>query len=100
MLFLAVAAGFIFGGVTPSAAQSAKETDCRYQARVVAAVQEARLDRVRERSVAAHVAKNASWPEKYNAVIPLITPWVYETRMRDIRNKDLADAWLELCLQN
>jgi hypothetical protein len=29
----------------------------------------------------------------------LIAPWVYEQKMRDIREKDLSAAWLELCLK-
>jgi hypothetical protein len=81
-------------------AQSQKETDCRYQAAVVSAVQEARRDRVRERKVVEHVTARATWPEKYNAVIPLVTPWVYETRMRDVRREDLGALWQASCLQN
>ena len=85
--------------VTPAFAQDKAET-CTYQAQVVAAVQQARLDRVDERSVSDHVlAQSPAWPEKYNTVIPLITPWVYEQRRRVIRNEDLSAAWQELCLQ-
>ncbi len=84
---------------TPLAAQETKEQSCQYQADVVAAVQKARLDRVKERDVAQAVADSGpTWPENYNAAIPLITPWVYEQKMRDVRKKDLAAAWLELCL--
>ena len=89
----------LFALSTPAMAQSAKKTDCTYQATVVAAVQQARLNRVRERKVAAHVTAKATWPAKYNAVIPLVTPWVYESPMRDIRQNNLGEAWLELCLQ-
>ncbi len=85
---------------TPLAAQEAKNQDCQYQADVVAAIQQARLDRVKERDVPDAVAASSpTWPDNYNAAIPLITPWVYEQKMRDIRKKDLAAAWLELCLQ-
>ena len=79
---------------------SDKEVSCQYQADVVAAIQQARLDRVKERDVAdTIVASNPPWPENYNAAIPLITPWVYEQKMRVIRNEDLSAAWNELCLQ-
>lgn len=91
-----MAAGF----AAPVLAQSAdKKTSCGYQAQVVSAIQQARLDRVRERKVQDHVLANATWPENYNTAIPLLTPWVYEMKMRDVRNNDLAAAWTELCLQ-
>jgi hypothetical protein len=80
-------------------AQSKKEMDCGYQADVVGAIQQARIERVSERKVAAHVAEKATWPENYNGAIPLMTPWVYEMKMRDVKAQDLAGAWKELCLQ-
>ena len=77
-----------------------KAESCGYQAEVVAAVQQARLDRVSERGVTDHIlAKGPTWPEKYNNTIPLIAPWVYEQKRRVVRNEDLAAAWNELCLQ-
>ena len=97
MLRIAVAAALL---ATPLAAAETKEQSCQYQADVVAAVQKARLDKVKERGVAEAVAATGpTWPENYNAAIPLITPWVYEQKMRDVRKKDLGAAWLELCLQ-
>lgn len=97
MLRIAIVAAVL---ATPLAAQETKEQSCKYQADVVAAVQQARLDRVKERDVAKAVADSGpTWPENYNAAIPLITPWVYEQKMRDVRKKDLGAAWLELCLQ-
>ncbi|KIC47433.1 hypothetical protein RA28_07375 [Ruegeria sp. ANG-S4] len=97
MLRIAIVAALL---ATPVAAQDTKEQSCQYQADVVAAIQQARLDRVKERDVVQAVADSGpTWPENYNAAIPLITPWVYEQKMRDVRNKDLGAAWLELCLQ-
>lgn len=87
----------------PTFAQDAdaKAVDCGHQASVVAAVQQARKDRVKERDVQAHVIESAVWPEKYHAVVPLIAGWVYsrDIKMRDIRNKDLGAAWKDICLQ-
>lgn len=84
----------------PVFAQETKEESCTFQAEVVAAIQQARLDRVGERDVAAHIAaQDPTWPEKYNNAIPLITPWVYEQKRRIVRNEDLSAAWAELCLQ-
>ena len=83
----------------PAFAQDKAES-CGYQADVVAAVQQARLDRVSERDVQDHIlAQSPAWPEQYNNAIPLIAPWVYEQKRKVIRNENLADAWSELCLQ-
>ena len=83
----------------PAVAQDKAES-CGYQADVVAAVQQARLDRVPEREVQDHIlATSPAWPEQYNNAIPLIAPWVYEQKRKVIRNESLADAWTELCLQ-
>lgn len=85
----------------PAFAADTKAESCGYQADVVAAIQKARLDRVKERDVTKHIANsNPTWPANYNAAIPLMAPWVYEQKMRDVRNKDLAGAWKELCLGN
>lgn len=77
-----------------------KEASCGYQADVVAAVQQARRDRVSERKVPeAIAATNPTWPENFNNAIPLIAPWVYEQKMKVIRKEDLAATWRELCMQ-
>lgn len=82
----------------PAYAEDTQAESCAYQAQVVAAIQQARKDRVKEQDVpAAIAATNPTWPENYNAAIPLITPWVYEQKMRDIRQNDLAAAWSDLC---
>ncbi len=83
----------------PVLAQTAKETDCTYQADVVEAVRQARIERVKERKVPAHVQAAApGWPEKYNAVVPLVAPWVYEMKMADVKANDLGAAWKEMCM--
>ncbi len=93
-----ISAGLL-GFAAPAWAVSDKELDCTYQADVVEAVRQARIERVKERAVPAHVKATApAWPDKYNAVIPLVAPWVYEMKMRDVRANDLAAAWKELCV--
>ncbi len=82
----------------PALAASKKEDSCTHQAAVVAAVQQARLDRVKEREVSAAVQANATWPENFNTAIPLVTPWVYEMKMRDVKANDLSATWKEMCL--
>lgn len=79
---------------------TSKAESCAFQGEVVAAVQQARLDRVPEREVQAHIlAQDPSWPERFNTAIPLVTPWIYEEKRRDLRNKDYSEAWIEGCLQ-
>ena len=79
----------------PALAASKKEDSCMHQAAVV---QQARLDRVKEREVPAAVKAKATWPESFNTAIPLVTPWVYEMKMRDVKKNDLSAAWKEMCL--
>ena len=76
------------------------EETCGYQAKVVSAIQQARLKRVPVRSVSEHIlAQDPDWPERFNVAIPLIAPWVYEQKRRVIRNNDLSAIWGQLCLQ-
>lgn len=82
----------------PVQAASKKETDCGYQADVVGAVQKARIARVRERKVVDAVEAVATWPENYNSAIPLVVPWIYEMKMKDVKAKDLSVVWKEMCL--
>ena len=98
MIRLAIAAILL---AAPVQAEVSKAESCLYQAQVGAAIQKARLDRVKERDVPAAIAKTSpTWPESYNAAIPLIAPWVYEKKMRVVRNNDLSEAWNEVCLAN
>jgi hypothetical protein len=85
---------------TPIIAAETKAESCGYQADLVAEIQKARLNKVRERDVpTAIAATNPTWPEAYNNAIPLITPWVYEKKRKVLKNEDLSAAWKELCLQ-
>ena len=85
---------------TPAVAAETKAKSCEYQAMVVSAIQQARLDRVAERDVPEHLlASSPEWPENYNDAIPLIAPWVYEQKRGVLCKEDLGAAWNELCLQ-
>lgn len=90
----------VLATAAPVAAEElTKEESCGYQADVVAAVQQARKDRVKERDVAEAVAATEpDWPESFNNAVPLIAPWVYEQKMKVIRKEDLGAVWLEQCL--
>jgi tetrahydromethanopterin S-methyltransferase subunit E len=94
-----LAAAFVVASQSPAGAASKKETDCGHQAAVVSAVQQARLARVSERKVEATVlAGEVTWPERYNAAIPLFAAEVYKLKMRDIKAVDLGAQWKATCL--
>jgi len=83
----------------PVLADTAKEVDCGYQGDVVGAVQAARIARVKEKDVPDFVAEaTPDLPEKYSAVVPLVTPWVYGMKRGELKDADLSAAWAELCL--
>lgn len=88
----------------PAAAAEDKEMDCGYQGAIVAAIQTARMDRVKERKVPEAVlagkAGAVTWPERYNAAIPLFTGEIYKLKMRDLRKTDLGAQWKAACLAN
>ena len=79
-------------------ADTEKEISCRHQAEVVGAVQDARLNDVAQDAVQNAVSKDASWPDKFNAIIPIVTPWIYELPLADVKGNDLAAVWKEGCL--
>ncbi len=84
---------------TPSFAADTASESCAHQADIVAAIQQARLNNVSEADVEQTVLANGpTWPENYNAAIPIIVPWVYEQKLDGLRAQDLADTWNKLCL--
>lgn len=100
-----VLAGFLALGMSVSAAPgfaaSKKEKECGYQADIVAAVRQARLDRVSERKVTETVlAGEVTWPERYNPAIAIFAGEIYKLKMRDLRNTDVAKQWRGACLAN
>lgn len=96
MIRLALALSLL--ATPPLAADSEKES-CAHQADIVAAIQQARLNKVAEADVGQTILANApTWPENYNAAIPVIAPWVYEQKLDDLRDQDLATIWKDMCL--
>lgn len=86
---------------TPVLAQDSKEVSCGYQADVIRAIQQARLDRVKEADVAETIAaSDPQWPANYSAAIPQLTPWVYSQKKRDLRRNDLGAVLEQQCLEN
>lgn len=96
---LVLATALVVSGAVPAVAASKKEKDCGHQAAVVLAIQKARLARVSERKVQeAVLAGEVTWPERYNAAIPLFSAEIYKIKMRDLKKIDLGDQWKEACL--
>lgn len=86
---------------TPAAAQDSKEDSCRFQGLVMAAVQDARLKRVKEDNAEAKIlASDPEWPEQYSKAIPQLVKHVYAQKRSDLRGVDLGAAFEEQCLAN
>ncbi len=98
MLRIAIATALL---ATPLAAAETKEQSCGYQADVVRAIQQARLDRVKKADVEnTIVSSNPNWPSNYNAAIAQLTPWIYDQKKRDLRNKDFGEFLYKECVEN
>ncbi|WP_299632059.1 hypothetical protein [uncultured Roseobacter sp.] len=82
----------------PVLAQEDKEVLCGHQADIVAAIAQARLDRVSERKLPEALAETATWPENYNVMIPVLAPHLYGLKRKDIRNTDWRGATFEQCM--
>ena len=86
---------------TPALAADKKEEACRYEGQVMAAVQQARLDRVAKGKVADHIAaSNPSWPENYSAAIPQLVDYVFQLKRRDLKQNDFGAIWEKQCLES
>lgn len=94
-----IATAFVLTATSATAASVSKEQDCAWQADVVAAIQAARLDRVKEADLAeAIAATNPSWPEKYNQVVTVLAGPIYDIKRRDLKSVDLGDQWKTACI--
>lgn len=82
------------------AATTEKQAYCGYQGAIVAAVSQARLDRVPEGKASDHVLAQATWPEKYNVAVPIYVGEVYKLKRRDLKKVDLGKQWEQACLDN
>lgn len=83
----------------PAMAEESKEESCAYEAQVMSAVQQARLDNVARDKVAGHIAASSpAWPERYNAAIPGLVDYVYQLKRRDLRQNDFGAIWNQQCV--
>ncbi|MGR3760171.1 hypothetical protein ACUXV3_08550 [Roseobacteraceae bacterium NS-SX3] len=96
MIRIALAAALL---AAPAYAAETKEESCKYQGQVMAAVQQARLDRVKQDAVEETIlAAGPEWPAQYSAAIPQLTAHVYAMKMRDLKKADLGAAFEQQCL--
>lgn len=92
-----VVAGISAGAV--HAESISKKDDCGYQGQVVAAIQAARLERVKESKLVEHIAAtNPEWPERYNNAITILGGPIYDIKRRDMKTVDLGTQWKDACL--
>ena len=72
MLRLFLAAGFALAAL-PVTAQTEKEVSCAFQADVVDAIRQARLEKVGERDVQKTILDaDPEWPDNYDRAIPFL----------------------------
>ncbi len=78
-----------------------QERVCQLQADMIAAVQTARLDRVRRDDVQNVILDaNPDWPDGSAQALPPMIDFIYGQKRRDLRDVDLAGATKASCIQN
>lgn len=82
-------------------AEQSKEEACALQGDVMTAIQQARLDRVRQGAVIPTIYEaNPDWPESMKTALPGMIDWVYSMKRRDLRKVDLGPVTRQQCLDN
>ena len=77
-----------------------KETACALQGDVVGAIQQARLDRVKEAEVVPTLmAANPSW-EPMAEAMPQMVAWIYGLKRRELRGVELGPVAEAQCLDS
>ncbi|WP_293573107.1 hypothetical protein [Phaeobacter sp.] len=85
----------------PAFAEDSKEDSCRYQGQVMSAVQQARLDGVKQEDVVETiVAAEPAWPDAYSNALPQLSAHIYGLRKRDLRKTDFGAILEQQCLDN
>ncbi|MFK7876568.1 MAG: hypothetical protein AB8B71_12425 [Paracoccaceae bacterium] len=84
-----------------AASKAEIERQCQFQADVMGAVQQARLDRVPKRDVASTIrAANPDWSDSLDVALTPVVDFVYGIKRRDLRNVNLAGDTKAACVQN
>jgi len=75
-----------------------KEAQCQLQGDLIAAVQQARLDRVKKDDLTETLlAANPDWPEGIATAIPALGEYVYGFKRRQLRDVDLGETTKAQC---
>ncbi|MCB1343260.1 MAG: hypothetical protein KDK24_19770 [Pseudooceanicola sp.] len=96
------AALFVLLAASPAFAGDSKEVSCSHQGAVAAAVQKARLDRVKKEDVESTIlASQHSWPDSYSKAIPYLVDFIYAPtmKMRDLRKTNIGRTMEIQCIQ-
>lgn len=89
------------GAVFAATDEAAKLAECQFQGELVAAVQQARLDRIKKDNLAETlIAANPDWPAGVANAIPALGEYVYSFKRRDLKNVDLGESTKTQCLEN
>ena len=97
------ASAFALLVVAPAAVadEAQKQAECQFQADLIGAVQQARMDRVKQEDLAERIlAANPDWPSGAQQAIPAVGAYVYAFKRRDLRKVDLAATAMQQCLDN
>lgn len=90
-----------FAAPAMSASEAEKQAQCQFQADLIGAVQQARLDRVRKDDAVDTVLEaHPEWPAGVAMAMPAVVEYVYGFKRRDLRNVDLQADTLRTCLEN
>jgi len=85
----------------PAHAASEKEADCQFQANLLSAVQQARLNGVAKANLTIVMkASNPGLSDTVLATIPAIGEHVYGIKRRDLKKIDLGATTKTQCLEN
>ncbi len=99
LIRIAVVCALTFSSA-PAFAKSAEES-CEFQARIVSAIQKARLNRVRRDDVVPKlIAANPNWPAAMEQAMPALVDWIYDQRRRDLKDVDLGAVSKQQCIDN
>ncbi|TCL09926.1 hypothetical protein BXY66_1993 [Shimia isoporae] len=78
-----------------------KEDTCKLQGEVMGAVQQARLERVKQGDVVDTVmAANPDWPASMAAAMPQVVDFVYSQKRKDLKKVDLSQTAEAQCLES
>ncbi len=101
MIRIATVLAVMAAGAVHADEEAEKEALCTLQGEMAGAVQQARLDRVRENKAADKVMEaNPHWPEGVATALPALVPFVYSHSRKDLRAVDLGASTKMQCIDN